>query len=608
METNYWQNIKKRYYFIQVVLLIFLSVFIFRSYQLFFFSPIPPIERNSPNAVKRGIIFDSHENELAISREKISIAVKPKEIIDVDQTAFLLSNITSIPENDIVNILKREDNFIWLKHKASSQEADDIQKLKIPGIIFEKEHERFYPNHHLASSLLGFVGFSHEGLEGLEYQFNEILTQKNPDSYSGLNLHLTIDAYIQHKLEQSLNSALIKTKGSKAVGIISEVKTGKILAMASLPNYNSNDPFSGGQKQYKNYAITETYEPGSTFKIFILAALLNELKVNEKKKYFCPGYFEHKGDRVRCSGKHGWQNLRQAFKNSCNSVIIQASWVLPVYNLYENLLKFGFDSKTGINLPGESKGNLPHPKNWGKFLKMTIPIGHGLSLTPIQLIKGANVIGNSGEMINPYIVDKTTSPNGKTVEEFRPGRGIKVISKSDADAILDYLRGVVQKGGTGEAAALGELVISGKTGTSMKSDNKGYTDKVQASFLGYFPGDNPEISILIWVDEPEGDLRQGGKVAAPVFKEVLNEIIALVHKGESYKISPLKNLPYDDLKFNTSHMPNLIGKSKKEVIFILKNQFRGSHKLSGSGYVIEQNPPKGSKIKPPFEFTVKFSW
>ncbi|MDH5716033.1 MAG: penicillin-binding transpeptidase domain-containing protein [Spirochaetia bacterium] len=607
MRKNYWEHNKNRYYIIQFIIIIFFLLFTFRAYKLSFYSPIPVNERDKTDTIKRGTIFDSHNHELAVSRDTFSIALRPKEIINHEQTVFLLSKILNLSEQSIYEKLNINENFVWLKLNLPLDTADEIRKLKLPGVVFEKTPQRFYPNQELASSLLGFVGRDHEGLEGIEYQFQELLTKKTTETHAGNNIYLTIDAYIQHQLEKSLKKAFIKTQSKKALGIISHVHSGKILAMASFPDFNPNNPYNN--TQYKNLAITETYEPGSTFKIFILAALINENLLNKSKSYYCPGYFEKKGNKINCSGKHGRQNIMDVIKNSCNTGIIEASWQMPVLRLYENLIRFGFGSKTGINLPAESKGILPNPDKWDIFLKMTIPIGHGISATPIQLIRAANAIGNHGFLIKPYLIEKISSPDGKKIEYFENSSKIRIISEESAKEVLKFMTAVTQKGGTGEKAALGEFVISGKTGTSIKSDNRGYLKgKYQSSFLGFFPGDFPEVSILIWLDEPQGQYYQGGRIAAPIFKEVLQEIITLVHKGNTFNTELLPDISFKKNKYSQNKMPNFLGKSKKEIIFILNEQFQGKHTIFGKGYAIRQEPAPGEKISQPYNFKIQLDF
>jgi membrane peptidoglycan carboxypeptidase len=238
---------------------------------------------------------------------------------------------------------------------------------------------------------------------------------------------------------------------------------------------------------------------------------------------------------------------------------------------------------------------------------MSIPIGQGLSVTPIQLVMAGNAIANGGELLSPMIVNKIKSPAGNTVLESKIENKYPVISPGISAKLLSYLQHVVTPGGTGYLASIPDFPIAGKTSTAMKSDKTGYsTNKFQASFIGFFPGDHPEISIFIWYDEPGGGAHQGGQIAAPIFRDVLTDILPMVHKGKLRETNPLEEKKIFLRNYNKNIMPDLRHKSKKEAMFIVWSLFPGEHIIEGKGYLTHQDPPPGRRIKEPFQFSLTF--
>jgi len=282
---------------------------------------------------------------------------------------------------------------------------------------------------------------------------------------------------------------------------------------------------------------------------------------------------------------------------------------MPVLKLYENLKAFGIGSVSEIALPGEAKGHLASPKDWDYFLKMSIPIGHGVSVTPLQLALAANAIGNDGNFMPPLIIDRISDAQGKVIEKAVPQVKYRVASSENAAKIRATLREVV-KGGTGAGADLGqkEFDVCGKTGTSIKSTKDGYTDKYQASFVGFFPCDKPEITIMLMFDEPKGEFHQGATVAAPAFRRVLREIIPAIHVGELRQVKGLATPQYRSIGADKTTMPDFRGFSKKELLFQVLSKFPGDHKIQGAGYVASQNPAPGTVINPPYNFSFQLGF
>ena len=602
------------------IIIVFLFFF-YRAYQLSFNTPLPKFFRKKTlEQVRRGSIFDSNQSALAISKDSASIGIRPVELIHPRKVSRSLALILGIPANNILSLIKKnkEKKFFWLKRKLESSIIPKIQKLKTQGVHIEIEPSRYYPNKQLASNIIGFVDIDNQGLGGIEFEYNSLLNKPVDESMVGHDIHLSIHSYIQFKLEKILRQSMLLSKSKASVGIISEVHTGKILAISSLPGFDPQNIQESQEKDRKNRAVNSIYEPGSTFKIFTLAALIENRLLKKDWQYFCPGYIVREGFKIRCNGVHQHLDIGRVIKKSCNVGIIEAALGLPPLYFFKSIRSFGFGSLTNINLPGESRGLVSSPRKWDASIKMSIPIGHGLAVTPIQMIAAANSIANGGRLLKPQIIERITNSNGDTIYQLKPEEKNITISPASGQKVLDYLQAVTAEGGTGEEASL-ELVdlrTAGKTGTSIKSDRTGYLkDKYQASFLGFFPAKKPKITMFILFDEPEKGIHQGGKIAAPVFRKVLRETFSLVYTGEKYRIHKLPDIDFNmkrDLhrhgEFKPERMPNFIGRSKKDALQILLKYYPGGHTLSGAGYVLRQSPSKGTRIKKPYAFTLRFGF
>ena len=405
-----------------------------------------------------------------------------------------------------------------------------------------------------------------------------------------------------------------KTKSKFAIGIISETNTGRILAMSSLPNFNPQNIGNTSPQQRKNRIIDSVYEPGSTFKIFTLAILLENYLIKSTDRFFCPGYIKKKGFKIRCSGVHNTLDIQDVIKKSCNTGIIDASFRMPAKDYYRALKKFGFGGLTKISLSGESRGILRDYNAWDTSIRMSIPIGHGIATTPAQIIAAANSIANGGRLLRLHVVDKIVTADNKRIFQASPSERNRTVRAKTSEEVLKYLRAVTAKGGTGSLAnlELSNVEVAGKTGTTIKSYSKGYfKNKYQASFLGFFPAKNPKITIFILFDEPDPNSQhQGGLIAAPVFREILRTNFSLLHSGKIYRVKTMNQLNFDEDRKQLSEdiMPNLLGRGKKDVMRLLNQHYPGEHIVKGSGYVVKQAPQKGESIRKPYQFIIEFGF
>ncbi|MEW6097520.1 MAG: penicillin-binding transpeptidase domain-containing protein [bacterium] len=496
----------------------------------------------------RGTIFDCNLKELAISIEVDSIYAQPTQIKNPYMSAIKLAKILQMSHKRIYAKLTSNSSFVWIKRKVSKNQSQKIRELNLKGIGFLNEYKRFYPKRHLAAHLIGFAGLDNKGLEGIELAYDRelrgevsklvvlrdgkgktILCPKNnsPSTASnGNDIILTIDEVIQHHAELELKDVCNKYQAKGGSIIIMNPKTGEILASAIQPSYDPNLFNQYPPHQFRNKIITDVFEPGSTFKIITAAALLKEELIEQDKIYFCPGHIERENRIIHCYKSHGHLNFEDIIAQSCNVGIIQCVKRLSDRKFYSHILEFGLNEPTKIALHGEEKGLLPHPRDWSKLSKYTIAIGQGISITPLQLISAVAAIANNGVLMQPLIIKTIKNPEGKIIKKFKPTPVKQVISPNLAKEITTLLKKVVNDG-TGELAQIDGYEIAGKTGTAQKVEPQGGYSSTRfiASFIGYLPADDPELIILVVVDEPKGTY-WGGQVATPTFKRIAKRILS----------------------------------------------------------------------------------
>jgi cell division protein FtsI/penicillin-binding protein 2 len=599
MNSNdeFMKEAHSRFRVISVVIFIGFFLLFLRVYYLTFLNN-KNTDQSKNKKVQRGIIFDRRGMELALSHDSSTIGINPIDVYDASFTSSKIARLVNIPEDKIEQLISEKEKYFLLKREIDNINADKIKGMGLPGVRIEKEFKRVYPNGSLASNLIGFAGKDdNKALSGLEVIYNEeLLTPTDEDIPRGYDIHLTIDALIQQRLESSLGKAFIETKSKKAIGIFMEIHTGKVLAMASFPNFDPNRYWEFPAESTTNWAIRHLYEPGSTMKIFLAAILLNEKLINLNEKYFCPGKIDV-GDRiVRCNDQHGLVDIDEIIQYSCNVGIIEASGKIPEKVLYEYLNKLKFGHKTGFSTD-EKKSSLPPFKDWTSGFTNYLAIGQGIEVTPLQLITSAASIVNGGKLNKPLIVSRITNSYGDIVKQFTPDPINVGIDEKTTEHILRAMSKVV-KMGTGKNAYIQDYAIAGKTGTSQKAKpGRGYTDGLlTASFLGFFPANNPKIVGLILFDEPGGFEHSGGGIAAPVFKQVVENIIPMIDYQETSDYYTLSDLNLKNTKVNSKYVPDFHGKSVKESIEMFQN-FNIKYKIYGSGFCVHQYPEKGQKVK-----------
>lgn len=500
---------------------------------------------------KRGTIYDRRHQAMAVSIETTSVAAYPVHIEDKTKAARELAKALHLKHKDVRRQLTQKRAFVWIKRQATPKEVAAVKKLELQGIDFLPAHSRFYPNTNLAAQVLGFTGIDGHGLEGLEFFYDAELkgterkvkvlkdalgrgfdTERwNGPDQAGDNLILTIDRHIQYIVEQALSTTVVQYKARSGIAIVMVPQTGAILALAHYPFFNPNAFRQYGRSSWRNRAITDTFEPGSTMKIFSAAAALESGTSTSNSIYFCEnGSYLIGNHTVHDTKPHGWLSLQQIVKFSSNIGAVKVMEKTGYGPLYDYLKRFGFGDRTRIDGPGEAAGSLANHSRWTAVDAGSIAFGQGVAVTALQLISAVGAVANDGVMMRPYIVQAVTNPNGRLVRKVEPEVVRQVISADTARTLRRILRTVITEGGTGVQADLPDYPVSGKTGTAQKigKDGKYSHDRYVSSFIGFAPTEHPALAVLVVVDEPK-DVVYGGVVAAPAFRQIVKEALAYLN-------------------------------------------------------------------------------
>ncbi|MBN2280639.1 MAG: transpeptidase family protein [Candidatus Marinimicrobia bacterium] len=582
---------------------------------------------------QRGIITDRKGRGLAINVKRYSIGVHPKEITDKNELALILSKYLNVKPTDLINKFNTSKNFVFIDRDISSATADSIKK-HIPclkALELEENIRRQYPYNDLAGQTLGFTSVDNIGIEGLEKFFDDKLSgeagfqtffmtgtgqyETRPnlpcrEPENGNNITLTLDIEYQNILHEEIVAAHKKTQADKAMGILMDPNTGDILAMASSPTIDPNNYQNYPAENRKNIPLTDVFEPGSTFKIFTAAAALEESIIfPEDTIETHQGFIIIQTEKIRDHETLPDMSFADVIRHSSNVGTIRIAQKLGTPTLYHYVRKFGFDTKTGILLPGEVQGIMKDIDGWTPLRSAQISMGQGIACTALQLVCGYAAVANGGILLKPQIVRSISEPKGNIVFTGRTQKLRRVISEETARTLRGLLLNTVEAG-TGFKAKVNGMDIAGKTGTSQKTTPEGgYSRKDYiASFVGFFPADKPKLLCAVIVDNPRGGSYYGSSVSAPVVKNVFKRIVNLSEdfffeetSEIQYAESPHSGTPrlfinknIDDFN-GTFTMPDLKGMSAAKVIQLCNS--RGLKPiLEGSGKVIEQEPRKGKIV------------
>lgn len=518
------------------------------NYNFFKQKSIAQQQKSIKIPAQRGNIYDRNGKLLATSIDTVSLYAAPNIIENKNYITEKIAPFLKKTPQDIFNKINNDQYFVWLERKLDPNLAKEIKELNLKGIGFINEKKRIYPRHNFAAHVLGFVGMDDIGLGGIEQYFDkelrgengQLIVDKTPygeEIYSGLrtlkppeqgyHIELTLDEFIQFTAEKSLVKAIKKYKAKSGSIIVSNPKTGEILALACYPDFNPNLYYQVADGIRVNTTLQTVYEPGSTFKVVTLASAWNEGVINSQTTIYNGKVFEVGGEKIsdhanKAVNLNAPQKPKDILVYSLNIGTAKIGLMLGKEKFYRYIREFGFGQPTNIELAGESGGILQPASEWAKSDEGIIPFGQSIAVTPLQLINAINVIGNNGTLLKPTLVKKIYNIKGKTIQEtILPQKRYRVISSKTAKEILDMLTEAIDRG-TGIMARIKGYSVAGKTGTAEKPNpvGKGYLpNQYIASFVGLVPAVNPKISILVILDTPRKGI-YGGVVAAPAFKEV----------------------------------------------------------------------------------------
>lgn len=497
---------------------------------------------------RRGRILDRNGAELASTADVDSIYCNPRQL--PAGGAARLARGLSLDAAELGRKLAGKRYFAWVKRKVTPDEAAVVRALALPGVALAREPRRFYPNRTLAATVMGHAGSDGRGLDGLELAFDKALSgtassvqgvrdalgrdlmvdgMVDADAGAGRDVTLTIDRYLTFITERALGEAVQRTRAKAAVSITLDPRTGDVLAMASLPTFNPNDPGDAMAQGARNRAVTDTYEPGSTMKTFTISAALDGGAVRPDDRFDClMGKMVVGKYQIHDTHPYGILTVADVYKHSSNIGATRIARRLGRDRLAEKLRAFGFGAATGISLPGERSGVLRPVARWGDIGFANVAFGQGLTVTPLQMVAGVAAIAAGGTYRAPRLVARVVGADGKVeVPPVAPAR--RVMSEGAAKQMNEIMQGVTETGGTARQAAIDGYRVAGKTGTAQKVSGGRYdSSRWVASFFGFAPADDPRVATIVIIDEPQG-VHLGGVVAAPVWKEIVEQALRYLH-------------------------------------------------------------------------------
>lgn len=547
-------------------------------------------------SAKRGTIYDANGNVLAESASVWQVVMSPVNFKNDKQrqaAAKGLSEIFDLEYNDVLDDTKQQSHYVVVKRRIESDEREKVLELidtlkkdySCSGVIqLLDDYKRYYPKNSLASSVIGFTGSDDQGLEGIEYEYDSYLSgtpgriitaqnargtdmpfryEQNVESEDGNNVYLTIDETIQSICEKYMQKGVEDNNVlNKGVCIAMDVNTGAILAMVTTDGYDLNNPYELSAKDkkkikstpkkkqaeaesaalsnmWRNKAVADTYMPGSVFKMCVASAALEENLVNEKTSFTCTGSILVEGETIHCSNisGHGTQNFVEVISNSCNPAFIQIGQMLGAGKFRQYYQGFGFSDKTGIDLPGEAEDSFWKEGKMGGVDLAVASFGQNFTITPIQMITACAAVSNGGYVVQPHVVSKITDSKGNVIKTVDKKIKRQVISDDTSKKMNEYLEYNTERQGAA-AGYISGYKVAGKTGTTEKRGvtkfESSFSEDYISSFCGYAPADDPQIAMLVFFDTPDGDAYYGSQVSAPVFINIMSEVLPYLDVKTSY--------------------------------------------------------------------------
>ena len=579
---------------------------------------------------KRGSILDRNGQGIALTETVNAVSVIPIQAKEKEKTAAYLAEKLNLDYETVLEKVGENVALVRIKTKVDSEVAAEIRKAEIPGVMVDEDVRRVYPFSEMAAQVIGFVGKDNQGILGLEAKYDDVLEGKQGkiltltdsrgnevDSQQdrippedGKNLITTIDVVMQQYAEQTIAKAVESKSADHGLIIVLNPQNGEIYAMANYPFFDLNDPFTINDDalaeiwdtlsekerndylntMWRNTAINDTYEPGSTFKIVTSAAGLEEGVVTPESTFYCRGYYIAGDRKIKCwryPRIHGAETFVEGVQNSCNPVFMEVAERLGAERFLSYMQKFGFDQKTGIDLAGEAVGIIHKLENIGPVELATMSFGQSFQITPLQLLRAASTVVNGGYLVTPHFAKGIADEEGNMIEEFQYDKGEQVISTQTSETMKMILESVVSQG-TGSKAYIPGYRVGGKTATSEKLPRK--NGKYIASFMSFAPAENPQVLALVLIDEPQG-VYYGGTVAGPVMQELLKNILPYLGVEPVYTEKEAEEAAKEQ-----AIMPDVIGMTLQEAKKIIQKEGL-TVSVRGEGEAVQrQLPPSGETI------------
>lgn len=596
-------------------------------------------ERERPIKAERGSIYDRNGVEIATNKPVCTISVIHSQIKDPERVIQTLSGMLGLSEEKVRKRVEKVSSIERIKSNVDKEIADKIREYDLDGVMVDEDYKRYYPYGSLASKVIGFTGSDNQGIIGLEVKYDKFLkgidgkiltlttaygveipnaAEDREEPQPGNSLVLTLDVNIQKYAEQAASKVRAAKNAKNVKIIVMNPQNGEIYAMVNDPEFDLNSPYKLSDEiltqyqgvdltpektnellngMWRNACISDTYEPGSAFKIVTATAALEEHVVKLTDTFHCPGYKKVEDRIIRChkAGGHGSETFVDGIKNSCNPVFMEIGARVGVDKMYENYKKLGLFQKTGIDVPGEANSIMHKKENIGAVELATMSFGQSFQITPLQLMTAASAVVNGGNLITPHFGVCIKSRDGKVIKTLKYNNTSGAVTKETSETMKQLLEAVVATG-TGKKAYLPGFRIGGKTATSEKLPRS--SNKYISSFLGFAPANNPKVMALILIDEPTG-IYYGGAIAAPVIAELFDNILPYLGIEQDYSEEEIE-------KFNIGSfvVPNFVGKTKKEVKKMLKiydfgdvyDSVNDLFPLSSGNVVKEQFPLAGDTV------------
>ncbi len=567
-------------------------------------------------AAQRGNIFDRNQECLATDLIQYDLAVDLNKINNKDKIATAFAKHLKHSKQYYLDRMNTSRDFKYMARKVSREKMLKIWEMDNPGLVRIEGYRRFYPFGKCGSQVIGFTDVDNKGINGIELQYEEQLHGENGwtflmadarrrfgynvdypqlSSKAGVDITLTIDKNFQTIVEDELDLGVKKYRADYGMAIMMNPSTGEILAMYSSPGFDPNNASASSIKHRRNRTITDIFEPGSTFKIFPAAALLQENIKKPDDIVFCEnGKYRYYNHTVNDSKKHAWLSFQKVIEYSSNIGMVKLSADISKNTFYQYIKNFGFDAQTGVNLIGESTGLLSKPNKFSGLSKGVISFGQEIGVTAIQITNAYASVINGGELMRPYLLEEIRSAEGKTLQKNEPKVIRRVVSEEVAEQLRQFMVGAVTRG-TGKKAQIEGITIGGKTGTAQKYNQKTKSyvrGKYLSSFIGFAPAEHPEYVLAIFLDNP-GSVYYGGDVAAPIFRNIMKRILSFAPSD----IDDITGEYQPQFAQANKNIPNFSGLSASalEDYFEFKNV---DYQVAGQGkYVVAQ-----ARSKDPVEF------